>query len=258
MGSVIDVLLSAYIKYFVFYGVNFLVLELKQWPSHFSHFWSLSFEEQFYIFWPIIILPAFYRLSFLKRVLILYFVLIVYLFLKYDEFNNEFFLMNPFFSSLAIISGSLLTQINVIKEQVNKTISPFFVILLLSITTHFLKSSYYYNILFLLFSILFSMTLINFIVSLKKEKIKSLFWDNSFLKYLGKISYGIYLFHNFMPFLFSYFGLNRQYYLDGSINGYFIYYIFFSFFYLILTLIISHLSFKYLENPINNLKRFFP
>ncbi len=252
-----DLLLKSNFKYFVFYGVNFLVLELKQWPSYFSHFWSLSFEEQFYIFWPVIILPVFYRISFLKRVLFLYFVLIIYLFLKYDEFNNDFFLMNPLFSSLAIISGSLITKIICLKHKIDNIIIPFLVIILLLVSTYFLKFSYYYNILFLIISILFSMSLVIYLVS-RQLKIRSLFWDNLFFKYLGKISYGIYLLHNFLPFLFSFFGLNRQDYLDGSIKGYLIYYILFPFFYLIFTIILSHITFKYFENPINSLKRYFP
>lgn len=38
------------------YLSNFYIIKVQHWPSTFSHFWSLSVEEHFYLFWPIIIL----------------------------------------------------------------------------------------------------------------------------------------------------------------------------------------------------------
>jgi peptidoglycan/LPS O-acetylase OafA/YrhL len=35
---------------------NFYIMKVEHWPSIFSHFWSLSVEEHFYLFWPFIIL----------------------------------------------------------------------------------------------------------------------------------------------------------------------------------------------------------
>ena len=38
------------------YTTNFYFLEVGEWSALFSHFWSLAVEEQFYLFWPFVIL----------------------------------------------------------------------------------------------------------------------------------------------------------------------------------------------------------
>ena len=40
------------------YTYNFHILALHWYPEYFGHFWSLSVEEQFYVFWPLLILLA--------------------------------------------------------------------------------------------------------------------------------------------------------------------------------------------------------
>lgn len=38
------------------FTANFAMLRLDEWPGRFSHFWSLSVLEQFYVAWPLLIL----------------------------------------------------------------------------------------------------------------------------------------------------------------------------------------------------------
>jgi peptidoglycan/LPS O-acetylase OafA/YrhL len=43
------------IYWHLFYGTNFYIMN-HGWQGPISHFWSLSVEEQFYIFWPVLVL----------------------------------------------------------------------------------------------------------------------------------------------------------------------------------------------------------
>ena len=39
-----------------FYLTNFVIAHFEEWIGPTSHFWSLAVEEQFYLFWPLVIL----------------------------------------------------------------------------------------------------------------------------------------------------------------------------------------------------------
>ena len=40
------------------YTTNFYFIKIQHWPGIFSQFWSVSVEEHFYIFWPLIVLTS--------------------------------------------------------------------------------------------------------------------------------------------------------------------------------------------------------
>jgi peptidoglycan/LPS O-acetylase OafA/YrhL len=245
--------------YYFFYGVNFLILSIQEWPSHFAHFWSLAVEEQFYAVWPLIILPFFNSRFLIIKILVIFLVCIVYLVLTYDDFNNSFFLVNPLFSSLAILSGALLSWCWNYKRLIKIHRKYVLGLILLPVVILFFKNGYYGNIVFIFGSIIFSVLLIMILIT-NNEKFekKSFFWDNDYLIYLGKISYGIYIFHNFVPSLFSAIGINGKEYINGTFEGYVTYYMVFPLAYLAVTVLLSHLSWRYFENPVNQLKRYFP
>lgn len=71
-------------------------------------------------------------------------------------------------------------------------------------------------------------------------------FENRFLMYLGKISYGIYLFHHFIPMLYSWLKLPSisNIYIRFFIMGIFL-------------LILSSISWYVIEKPVNNLKNKF-
>jgi peptidoglycan/LPS O-acetylase OafA/YrhL len=74
--------------------------------------------------------------------------------------------------------------------------------------------------------------------------------ENPFIAYSGKISYGLYLYHLFIPTLFYFIApiiglsINNKY--TFFITAYF------------LTFLIAHFSWKFIEIPINNLKNKVP
>ncbi len=73
--------------------------------------------------------------------------------------------------------------------------------------------------------------------------------DNNVVQYIGRISYGVYLFHKPVPFLLSLF-LSK---VGWEIHSSFV----LIFLYSIITLIIASLSFKYFESPFLRLKEKF-
>ena len=258
-----DAVLKKDIAYYLFYGVNLLVLKLQHWPDHFSHFWSLSVEEQFYVCWPIIIIPFFTVRSTLIKLILIAALLSFYLLLTFKKYNNEFFLMNSFYSSLAIVAGAFLSwcwnfrKVWLLKMRL---ISTFPVMLGLLSVLFFFRQSQYFYLLFLLLSIGNGILLILYLIGNENgERLYvDSFWTNKGIGYLGKISYGIYVYHNFMYHLFAMAGFDRNALTDWSSKGYVIFFIVYPFFYFVVTIIISVLSWELFERPINNLKRYFP
>jgi peptidoglycan/LPS O-acetylase OafA/YrhL len=75
--------------------------------------------------------------------------------------------------------------------------------------------------------------------------------ENKFIVYSGKISYGLYIFHLFIPDFF------REHIAPKIgieiANKYILFVI-----YYIITFAMAHISWRLIESPINNLKRYFP
>jgi peptidoglycan/LPS O-acetylase OafA/YrhL len=73
--------------------------------------------------------------------------------------------------------------------------------------------------------------------------------ENKVMVYLGRISYGLYIYHLFMMPI--YFRLLRRYLgNDATPIGYF-------FIYLVMNIILASVSWYLVEKPINNLKKYF-
>ena len=69
--------------------------------------------------------------------------------------------------------------------------------------------------------------------------------------YVGKISYGIYVIHNFMPDI-----VNRAFHVFGISDH--SSQITIAVFSTVATIVLATISWRFLESPINELKRFFP
>ena len=243
-----------------------------------EHFWSLSVEEQFYIFWPLMIMltpKKHVKKLFIAAIFgglafrVLYTVLYKMYPLPFLHENMAIALYAlPFTHLDAFGFGAFLTRFEFKKPKLQLAVLAILVPLL-GFTTRYLttgswtdhltglgypfampKGGQYiwgYSILNYFFAVL--------IYTIIREKLFVRFLEMGWLKYLGKISYGLYVYHFAIiwftgRFIFDNFG---QYFTYPQ--GVFIQTIV-SF---LLTVLIATASYYWLEKPLLSLKRrFFP
>jgi peptidoglycan/LPS O-acetylase OafA/YrhL len=228
--------------------------------QEFNHFWSLAVEEQFYIFWPIVLLFTKSRtLIVIVFTIVLALLAKSYIFLAFDNWRANSYFTICCMHSLGI--GSLLAYCEVYKNKLIQVISKpiylktailFYIFLLFAESV--LDLPWYKQILDeFIFAIISALLIIRASVH-GFSGITKLLLENKFICYSGKISYGMYIFHLFIPefvlWLFpNTLTLNQHYAISKYVLFVIYYFITFSF---------AHLSFKYLETPINNIKNKFP
>jgi peptidoglycan/LPS O-acetylase OafA/YrhL len=193
-----------------FYGSNFYFWVKGGFLGHLSHFWSLAVEEQFYLVWPAIILLTPRRhLIYTLLVGILVAVLFRY-FIITDTSQMGRFLMPSSLDSFCIggilVYGRLSERVwyaHFIKRKRLFVSLAFF--LLLAVHLDFfsqLSRAAWMALYLLLISVAFGI-IINRVACYVDTPVLKQFLDNPVLLYLGKISYGLYLFHNFVPYLYG-------------------------------------------------------
>ena len=211
-----------------------------------GHTWSLGIEEQFYLFYPSLLL-FFYFLrnnfkNFFKEapITFLFLLLIISLYLFIFSKNNllgNFY--SPFARSWQLMLG-VLVYISLFSEDkfLDKLLlkSAYFsnIIALISLVIIIILSLFYFNENdFRIGSIVISFLTIIIIFCLA-EKNNSILLNNKILIFFGKISYSIYLWH--FPIIYF-----SELYFEG-INFYF--------FVILFTILLSLFSHTYIENPL--------
>lgn len=205
--------------------------------------WSIGIEEQFYL----LIAPLIFVLPFKYIVRFLLFFTTAYFIVYFSElasilkqYNMPFFYFS--FSGLC----SILLLNNKVKLQKFKVL--FIGVFIIYFTTpnfkNYLSETVYH---------LFSMLLFGLVICALVEKpIKIL--DNKVLNHLGKISYGVYMYHVIMMQVAGFIFLKFNVHLKIS-SLYSI--LLFNFLVFGFTIITAHLSFKYFESYFLNLKKIY-
>jgi peptidoglycan/LPS O-acetylase OafA/YrhL len=225
-------------------------------PS-FGHFWSLSVEEHFYIFWPLII--YFTKEKWISKVLIgiTLVSLIIVLFDYFSEGLIPILRWTTFRGAGALSIGGLIAWNK--RNSFNwLRLTKFAKQIIIPGGILFLASNFIPRKFGLLDTASFVTSIVFFtlliITAINDNKITNKLFNHKWLYFIGKISYGIYVYHGLLRPYF------KQYIYEGMLahmnNG-----IFATIIYTIIcttvSIIISWLSWIIIEKPVIQLKKYF-
>ena len=241
-------------------------LMVKNGPApvpYLTHFWSLGVEEQFYFFWPFVLFCC-RRLTVLKKVVIGLIVFSVsYRSLTWwlHPFETETYYCNTFTRMDALLIGSLLAihlrQGKLISSILIKTIFTAFAVLFLTslwVLGNLDRGNAVFATVGYTIADLFFAILLYLFIS-KGETLKHILHRLSALRFIGKISYGIYVYH--VP-IYLVLATQCSKVLNEFVNNAEETSLLVSILSVLITLAASVFSFYILEKPILSLKKYFP
>jgi peptidoglycan/LPS O-acetylase OafA/YrhL len=242
------------------YTANYYITYQRDWMGAMGHFWSLAVEEQFYLVWPWLVLfvPRRWLLA-LSIALIalgpLYRLFALYAYPE-DIWSGHFLTFTHTFARLDALGAGSLLAMALYAPHSRTRIYQFLNRLLLPAGVLTGVALYALNVQGMLrgaYVVLFDLALVvvlSWLVAMASKGFSG--WIGRLLElrplvYIGRISYGLYVYHNFMPLLLSaimarfgmiYPGQGARAFVLASVA----------------TLAVASLSWHVLERPINRLK----
>lgn len=245
--------------FYLLYLNNFLFYFKQDW-NILGHTWTLAVEEQFYLIWPwvIIFTPSRHLLKVLIGFVLLGFISYYSLYflsieLGHTELSKGFYtILTPAqFDAFAL--GGLIAWLQIYSNKAGLklyNIASLVLVLLMSIWLYLLSIQ---NVDIFFYAMKFFVVVISTFVVLKASKgfngLIGKILETPWLIYLGKISYGLYLFHLIISFFYE--RLEGRILPEISQVG-IRFLVYFG-----LTVLVSALSWHFIEKPINGLKRYF-
>lgn len=256
------------------YTTNIYIATKQHWMGTIDHLWSLAVEEQYYLIFPYLIL--FLPTKSYKKTLILMIIvsvlLRVFLFLNGSPWMVQYVLMPTCLDSFGL--GGLLSffftfQKETLFKELTKLkylIGSFLALLMFLYASrqYQLTSNQVHHFGNLVIERFIGSIFCFFFIAKAVEgyegKMKW-FLENRLVSYFGRISYGLYLYHNFV---YNYFhtpqssiimrGLNKiQSVIPSISNNYFFELLYF----FGITVAVASISWYLIEKPVNHLKKYF-
>lgn len=239
------------------YTLNFYMAHMGWFVDHFAHFWTLAVEEQFYIVWPWFILfaprkwliPMTIFLISVAPFFRLYLILAGTNGLDAYSYTPACFDTLGMGALLAILSQSINLRVTTTRYLIRWALP----IGLVGVVLLVLAETYavYWQANIVLFDFAMALVFCWLIDSATRGfmGITGAILESRPMTYLGKISYGIYVYHPFMPSMCKYLFEKAGISLPGGWFNFSIY--------AAATLTVSSLSWYLIEQPINNFKRYF-
>jgi peptidoglycan/LPS O-acetylase OafA/YrhL len=190
--------------YYLLYISNFLIEKLHDWSDVLSPFWSLAVEEQFYIIWPFVILTV--PLRYMRGTLIATVILgIVSRWILGSLGYSEGVLMPTCLDAFGL--GAIWAYVSYYDKSVQKFLKTLNVLALVGLAVFLFIC--FNNTDSLLKTLFFRTSMSLFCLYLVARAsygngfpslIGSLL-DNAFMRHIGRISYGLYVYHMLVPTL---------------------------------------------------------
>lgn len=254
------------------YTQNIWIVVHQTWLGAIDHLWSLAVEEQYYIFFPFLVflIPNRYLLQMLFSLIALSVLLRIALFLTQASWMAQFVLMPTCLDAFGM--GGILAYLMVNqREQFLKLVTNNWLLLatfaVYALNIYFMKAladgpghssrNIATDITDRFVTSLFCLFLIGRAVVGFNQPVKWIL-ENPVSNYLGKISYGLYLFHNL---IYNYYHTQPTYptlriwhkatsllpFLNTSSILQLVYFY-------ALTVLVAAVSWRFIERPINTLK----
>ncbi|MGN6639397.1 MAG: acyltransferase family protein [Mucilaginibacter sp.] len=251
-----DIYVRNHLTYFLTYTSNFLFFKENSFPL-FSHTWSLAVEEQFYIIWPWVIIysPQKHLLKIILLSVIIGLVSSLILNHYYGVFST--ILLLPCITAFAI--GALYAYVQTYTDLKGLITKAFLMLLPIAILTMYLDHFGYKIVTVRGADAIIAINAIIYAGKKNYNQITNYLLNNKALVFVGKISYGIYLYHEIIPYYYYQFidYLHQRIIINNGISkiltsptsAYLIH--------LTMLLILSILSFRYIEQAFLRLKRNF-
>lgn len=185
----------------IFFINNFDILNTKTWIYPFSHFWSICVEEHFYLVWPFIIafIPK-------RRLLLTFYIFILasILFRIYTVYTNDNAWFTLYLHTLSRIDVIVIGAIGAYyysekKFEINLGRPLRLILYSILILSLCIEPVVLWNSPFIagfkkyFYTIIFAILLLDFNIN---QKFNHFLPKKSIIHYLGKVSYGIYMYSN--------------------------------------------------------------
>lgn len=245
--------------YYYTYTSNFLFYMQTAFPARLAHLWSLGVEEQFYVIWPWLIILVNRRfIPYLICLFLLIGISANYIFTDHGWWVE--ILTPACFDAFAI--GAILSYYTLYRQDIITAIQPKYKWIFLAILVIFVLGAFSFFILPPRTGhALLAAAIIYYCLFKNNNSIVNFIFNNKWLMWMGKISYGIYLYHLFIPELWQWINTkfnsnNIDFFYNQampvSLKPMWLFIQEFSF-----LLLISMLSWKLIEKPVNDLKKRF-
>lgn len=215
-----------------------------------SQTWSIGVEEQFYYFWPWVVRNNHKKLLTAMVLLLIFFFVIRTATVLYMPITGIWLYLNEFIKSLRITCmilgaiGAYFTYFHTKSQFVTFIFSKGFqLVLYATVIISFSLGMYIAGINQEIYSVLFALVIMN----LAKNPKSILNLENPIFDFLGKISYGLYMYHTIAVVI----GVKIAM-MVGNNSNWISYPITF-----ILTILVSWLSYSYIEKPFLKIKNRF-